>query len=269
LTSTNDVTRAQIDLSTSEVTVAQAQGTVERAYTSLSFLLGQRASPPLIPPDNTTRAAERYEQAQKNQVKSALERKNDAIRAAEGRRPDVRSAHEKTEANRDFAREPLYRLAPTVTATGRVTMLSAPPPTSNAVDENASMNLTWTIFDAGFRYADRRTRLAQAESSELDEKLLRRSVGTDVDLALASLRAARASYGIAEVAVAAAVRNTAETTTLYRQGLARAIEVTDANQKQFDAEVTLESAKLSMEQAYLDLRSALGFGPLDEDAPER
>jgi len=47
--------------------------------------------------------------------------------------------------------------------------------------------------------------------------------------------------------------------------LARAIEVNDANDKQFEAEVTREAAKLSMEQAYLDLRSALGFGPLDQD----
>jgi hypothetical protein len=52
---------------------------------------------------------------------------------------------------------------------------------------------------------------------------------------------------------------------LYKQGLAKAIEVSDANDRQFDAEVTRESAKFTMEQAYLDLRSALGFGPLDED----
>jgi outer membrane protein TolC len=51
---------------------------------------------------------------------------------------------------------------------------------------------------------------------------------------------------------------------LYQQGLASAFEVSDANDKRFDAEVTQAAAQLQMEQAYLDLRNALGFGPLDE-----
>ena len=102
-------------------------------------------------------------------------------------------------------------------------------------------------------------------SSELDEKLLRRSVQTDVEVALASLRAARANFKATDDAVTSAQKNTEETLILYKQGLARAIEVNDANDKQFEAEVTREAAKLTMEQTYLDLRNALGFGPLDEN----
>jgi len=47
-----------------------------------------------------------------------------------------------------------------------------------------------------------------------------------------------------------------------------ALEVTDANAKRFDAEVSQASAKLSMEQAYLELRFALGLGPIDEELPK-
>jgi outer membrane protein TolC len=226
--------------------------------------VGQRVTPPLVPPDNTTRAAQRYEESQKNQVKSALERRQDSIKAAEDRRPDIRSLHEKNEALRDSAVEPLYRLAPTIGASAQLRVVPDPLPSEKAFDETISLNLTWTIFDAGLRYADRRQRVAQLESGELDEKQLRRSVSSDVETALAALHAAREAYKVAEDAVAAAQKNIDETLILYKQGLANALEITDANQKRFDAEITRESTKLTMEQAYLDLRNALGFGPLDE-----
>jgi outer membrane protein TolC len=185
--------------------------------------------------------------------------------AAVQRRADVKSAQERTEALRAAAREPYYRLIPTLSLQGQMRFTPAPLQTEKGVDESATATLTWTIFDAGARYADRRVRVAQAESQALDERLLKRSVESDVALALASLKAARDAYRIAETGVAAAQKNTEETEILYRNGLARAISLTDANAKFFDAEVSRESAKLSMEQAYLDLRFALGFSPLDGD----
>ena len=266
LTSTNDVTKAQLQLATSNGQVANAKGNVDKAYISLGFLVGQKVDPPLVPPDATTAAAKRYEEAQRTQqAKSALQRHEDAIKAAVNRRPDVRSAHERTEALRYSAQETLYRLIPSVSAAGQLRFVPDPLASEKAVDETVTLNLTWTIFDAGFRYADRRQRLAQVASSELDEKALVRSVASDLDTARAALQAARASVEAATIAVAAAKQNIEETLILYKQGLAKALEVTDANDQQFQADVTLESARLTMEQAYLDLRNALGYGPLDED----
>ncbi|MEA2751569.1 MAG: hypothetical protein QOI41_5712, partial [Myxococcales bacterium] len=81
-------------------------------------------------------------------------------------------------------------------------------------------------------------------------------------------RTARDAYRIAGEAVAASQKLVEEEEILYRQGLARAIEVTTANSQRFDAEVSRASAKLSMEQAYLDLRFALGLAPIDENQPK-
>lgn len=143
-------------------------------------------------------------------------------------------------------------------------VLPDPQATERAHEESITLNLQWNIFDNGSRYADRRTRLAQADSQSLDEQLLRRSVDADVQGALATLRAAREAYKITDEAIAAATKSAEETEILYRQGLARAIELTDANARRFDAEVSRASAKLSMQQAYLELRFALGYGPVDE-----
>ena len=267
LSSTNDVTKAELQLATSQGQIANAQGNVRRAYISLSFLVGQRIDGPLVPPDNTTQAAQRYEQARSNQVKSALERRERSLAAAEQRRPDVRSIHEKNASLAASASEPFYRLIPSLNASGQLRFVPDPLTNEKALDEQASLNLTWQIFDAGIRYADRDQRRAQLESSRLDEKLLRRSVQNDIELALATLHAARENFTSAQSAAVASQKNGEETSVLYQQGLATAFEVSDANDKQFDAEVTQAAAQLSMEQAYLDLRAALGFGPLDKSEP--
>lgn len=253
LASTNDATRAKVDLATASRDAANATGSVERAYLNLGFLVGRPIQPPLVAPERTTRAAESVGEVGK-QLKGALDR-----------RPDVKSAHERSEALRASAKEPLYRLAPTIGASAQ---LRATPDSvaAESFTQNAQLTLTWQIFDAGVRYADRRTRLAQADSQAFDEALLRRSVETDVGLALASLKAAREALRVAEEAVAAAQQSVEETEILYRQGLARAIELTDANARRFDAEVSRASSKLTMEQAYLELRFALGEGPVDEES---
>jgi outer membrane protein TolC len=264
LSSTNDVTKAELQLATSQGQIASAQGNVYRAYIALSFLVGQRVEGPLAPPDTTTHAAQHFEQAPSNQVKTALERHERAVAAAEERRPDVRSLHEKNASLEASAREPFYRLIPSLSASGQLRFVPDPLANEKALDEQASLNLTWQVFDAGLRYADRDQRVAQLESSRLDEKLLRRSVQNDIELALATLHAARENFTSAQSATVASQKNSDETAVLYQQGLATAFEVSDANDKQFDAEVTQAAAQLAMEQAYLDLRDALGFGPLDD-----
>jgi outer membrane protein TolC len=256
LTSTNDATRSRIDLASSQREVAQGEGVVERAYQQLSFLLGRPVTGPLEAPERTTNSAQHFETASSQQVKAALDR-----------RADLRSAHERTESLRASAREPLYRLIPSASLQAQMRIIPNPLSTERATDETVSLNLSWAIFDNGARYADRRTRLAQAESQALDEQLLRRSVENDVTVAIISLRAARESHRVLGEALVSAQQNVDETETLYRQGLAKAIEVIDANGRRFDSEVSVATAKLQMEQAYLDLRFALGLGPIDEDVP--
>lgn len=260
LASINDATRARLEVAAASREVATAQGRVETAYLNLGFLIGRRVSPSppdgapsLASPDRTTSGAESFEGNADSHVRAALER-----------RPDLRAVHERTEALRASAKEPLYRLAPNISASAQLRVLPDPLPTERAHEETATLNLQWNIFDAGFRYADRRTRVAQAESQALDESLFRRSVDNEIRVALASLKAAREAYRIAGEAIVAAQQSSDETEILYQQGLARAIELTDATARRFDAEVTRASAKLTMEQAYLELRFALGFGPIDD-----
>lgn len=254
LTSVNDVTLAMVDTASAAREVANAEGNLAKAYVLLGFLIGRPALGALADSGMTMRAAE-----------GGAFRAEDVVRLAEGRRPDVRAAEEKTLAAREGAKEPLYRLAPTLGLSGQVRLTIDPVAPDKAHDESAQLTLTWNLYDAGVRYADRRVRLAQADSQALDEKALRRSIAADVGVALASLKAARESYRISGEGVEAARRHTSETEILYQQGLARALELVTANGRRYEAEVGRETARLSMVQAYLDLRFAIGLEPLEDE----
>jgi outer membrane protein TolC len=257
LTSTNDVTRASLAVTTAQAQVATAQGNLQRTYLQLAYLIGRPVTGALVAPERTT-----------SNARHSAWNAEEIARRAEDRRPDVKSANEHTEALFAGAREPFYRMLPTLGLQAAIRQIFDPAPTDVAMSRSTALTLTWTLYDAGIRYADRRTRLAQAISASLDERALRRSVATDIAIAVAELRAARAVLQVAEQAVVTAQKNTDETTILYKQGLAKAIEVTDANATRYDAEVTLATAKLGMEQAYLNLRFDLGLGPVSDELPK-
>jgi outer membrane protein TolC len=67
--------------------------------------------------------------------------------------------------------------------------------------------------------------------------------------------------------VTASRKSADETAILYHQGLAKAIELVDANEQRFLAEVTYAEAEFSLASAYFALLQAMGRGPLDLEVP--
>ena len=257
LNSSNDVTRAQLAVATAQSQVDNARGNLARDYLQLGYLIGEAVQGPLVAPERTTTNA-----------KKNVWKPEEVQARAEARRPDVLSAQAHTLSLREAAREPLFRLIPTLGFSAQLRqVIDAGPSEAHPTSGDLDLVLTWTIYDAGARYADRRIRVAQAESASLDERALRRSVATDIGVAVAELRAARAVLATQEAAVKTAQQNTDETEILYKQGIAKAIELTDANATRYDAETSLALARLSMEQAYLTLRYTLGLGAISDELP--
>jgi outer membrane protein TolC len=252
LSSSNDVTRAQLDLASAGREVELDQGTLDNAYIQLSFVVAAPVSGPLVPPDLTLQAAQAPVPAVAGLVRFALDH-----------RPDVLASRHTTAAARDFADEPLLRLVPTVGLQGQATATTnAPAATNRATDASLTATLSWTLYDAGIRYADKHSRDAQATIADLNLSTLARSVDAGVRGAAALLQASQGAYRVAEQAVAAARQNAEESAILYRQGLAKAIELVDANDSRFTAEVSYANAEYAVAQAYLNLRQALGLDAL-------
>ena len=60
-------------------------------------------------------------------------------------------------------------------------------------------------------------------------------------------------------------KNAAETAELYRQGLASALQVADANVSLFDADVALVRQRFNLGVAFLNLEAALGLDPFGKE----
>jgi outer membrane protein TolC len=250
LTSSNDVTRARIDMASSSRQVEIGQGNVETSIIDLELVVNARLGAPFTPPAETLSAAERPTGDVESLVAFAV-----------AHRPDVAVSKFDALAAHDFATEPLLRIVPTVSLQGQATATSNAP-TGRWHDEWLQATLNWTLYDAGVRYADRHARDAQASVADLTLRELVRTVDAQVRGAAAALAASQGAFRVADQAVQAARQSVDETQALYKQGLAKAIELVDANDSRFAAEVSYASAEYAMAQAYLGLRQAVGLDPL-------
>jgi outer membrane protein TolC len=252
LTSTNDVTRARVDQAGSGRELEADRGALGNAYIQLSFLLNAPIDGPLVSPDATLSAAELPPGPAEALVKFALDR-----------RPDVLADKESALAAHHFADEPMMRLIPSVGLVGTASGTTNTPASTRVWNqETVAATLSWTIYDAGSRYADKHSRDAQAAIADLNLQALVRNVDAQVRGSIVLLESAQAEFLVAGQARDAARQNVDETAILYRQGLAKAIELVDANDSRFTAEVNYAGAQYSMAEAYLNLRQSLGLEPL-------
>ena len=254
LSSSNDVTRAQIDLASAVREVETDRSNVAAAYVQLDFTLNVEAPRSLATPTALLAAG-----------RAPVTATGDLVKEAVARRPDLLAKLHLATAAHDFAREPRMRLIPTVGLAASVTATTNAQASGRSTDELATLTATWPIFDNGSRYADARSRDASAVIADLTAAQLARTVESQVRAALALLAGAQASLGAAEDAMNASRQSATETAVLYKQGLAKAIELVDANDSRFSAEVAHANAEYAVALAYLGLRQALGLEPLSPD----
>jgi outer membrane protein TolC len=184
---------------------------------------------------------------------------------AEERRLDILSARLKVQALQSSAWEPLARLFPSLGLTGQYRFTNDTGLAGRTGDGSVGLDLTWTLFDGGERYADRRERVALAQAAELEATARTRRVGVDIQRAQVVLTNAQAALRQSELAAAQARQNAEETGILYRQGLSTALAVADASLRLFEAEVTAARARYTLGVALLDLRAAVGLDPLGKE----
>ncbi len=251
LNSTNDVTRAHVDMASSAREVEIDRGALDGAMIQLAFVVNAKLSGSLVSPTATLAAAE-----------EPLGPIDPLVTFALARRPDMFASRYSALAAHDFSQEPLLRLVPTLGLQGQATGTSNSGATGRWHDELLQATLTWTLYDAGVRYADKHSRDAQATIADLTFQQLARNVDAQVRGAVAFLTAEQGAFRVARDAVTASRQSVEETAILYRQGLAKAIELVDANDQRFLAEVSYASAEFAVAQAYLSLRQAIGLGPL-------
>jgi outer membrane protein TolC len=252
LTSSNDVTRSQIEQASADQSTINASNSLQAARLNLEYLI---AEPTQIESDL---AAPTQSLAPANQSLAGL------VNVAIATRPDLAALRASAASASALSDEPGLRFVPTLNASAQARTQDQEFAGPNRyVDTTIAINFNWAIWDAGVRSADADSRNAARISAELQLRALARRVEIDVRVAIAELSAARNSLVAAQQGQDAAQRSAEETSVLYKQGLAKAIELVNGNSSKFDAEVAVAAAELNVRQAELDLRSALGLFPLD------
>jgi outer membrane protein TolC len=153
------------------------------------------------------------------------------------------------------------RFIPTLTAQGTVLASSTGELDNHDVDAQLAVVLAWDIFDGFNRDADLESRTALAHIADLTADTLQRSVEEDIKLAIAQLVSAQAALIASKDAADQSQKSADEENILYQQGLAKAIELIDANDERFEADVAYAQALDTVAEAYVSLRQALGLDP--------
>ncbi|HUP47543.1 MAG TPA: TolC family protein [Thermoanaerobaculia bacterium] len=250
LVSSNDVTRAELEMATAERGVAQASGNVRSARIQLSTILNTEIDGALQVPESLLAAA-----ASTPDVAPSL------VTEAQQRRRDIAAARFRVDALRAFAGEPSRRFIPSVRLSAQTRNINEGPISDRNNDAFVGVTVNWPVLDAGVRKSEEAERTAIARGAELGLQLALRNVEQQMRTAGVQLSSEQAALREAVAAVRAARRNAEETNELYRQGLASALELANANQSLFEAEVAEVTARYRMAQAYLALREAAGLEP--------
>jgi outer membrane protein TolC len=252
LVSSNDVTRAELELATAVRGVAQAAGDLQASRIDLANLLRAEVTT-LAQPVALLEAAS---------TPPALS--ETTIADAQQRRSDVAAQRALVEAQRAFADEPNARFIPSVLFNAQTRNINDGALFSDRNQEGfVGLSFAWPVFDAGLRGAERAERTAQLRGEELQLELELRDVDRELRGAGVQLTTEQASLREAGAALTAARKNADETNALYREGLASALELADATQRLFEAEVAEVTARYRMALAYLSLREASGDAPME------
>jgi outer membrane protein TolC len=252
LVSSNDVTRAELELATAVRGLAESRGDVQASRVDLENLLKADVDV-LAPPVALLDAADDPPPAAES-----------AVAEAQARRGDIAARRARVEALRAFAEEPSARFFPSVLFNARTRNLNDGPITNRNNESFVGVSFAWPVFDAGLRGADRAERTANVRGAELQLELELRDVKRQMRSAAVQLTTEQASLREAAAAVRAARKNADETNILYREGLASALELADATQRLFEAEVAEVTARYRMALAYLSLREASGVAAVGE-----
>ena len=256
LASVNDVTRAELEYATAEVGMTQVKGQVETAVLQLGYLLDapEAVRGALVVPEFLIEAASAEAADAEGLVEEAL-----------ARRLDVGELRWRASSQRSLARLPMLGWLPALSASGQYRLTNEAAFNNRTWNWNVGATLSWSLFDGGARFGARREQKALARLADLDLQAATRKVDVEVREALVLLDNQRASLKQASVAHEVAKKNAAETAELYRQGLASALEVADANVSLFEAEVALVQERYGLGTAFLNLEAALGLDPFGKE----
>jgi len=254
LVGSNDVTRAELESASAEREWTAAEGSNSVARLHLASLIHDEADFTLSQPDALLADTARFSDNIDVLFRLAKELRKDLL----ARKAGIESLHAS-------AKEALLRSLPNIAGIAQYRVTNEAGFSGKNETWYAGVNLSWSLFDGGIWYYDRQEREALTRVADLELRSAERNLLVEIQSGLVALANAKASKQVAAVALAVAEKNAKETSALYREGLASALEVSDANLQLFNAEVAASQSMYVLATALLGLRQTLGLHPTGKD----
>lgn len=236
--------QAKTEVVRRESDVVRTRAELEKAWLALGVLLGKPEPVRVAVPEPESAPAL---PALEGQLSDAL-----VVR------PDLLATSHQVEAAEWQVSSAWWRLAPTVSASFAVVGSNVNYVTGLPYGWKASVDLTWALYDGGFRYgkrqqaeAQRATARAALESAQLQVRQEVLDARRDLEVAAQRLALAKQQKALAEEAEKTADRS-------FEAGLISSLDVLDANDKLYLAEVGLADARAKVGMATAALAKATG-----------
>jgi outer membrane protein len=250
LANRNDLTRTQLELATAELGATRAASDVTTARLALAYLINAPVESALAVPERS--------------APPVVDRAALVDRALAGRRELVGLEERVLQAKR-LALAPRLGWVPRLDLRGIYRWTNEAGLSGNSEDWNLGANLTWEIFDGGDRSSLAAQLDAQAKELELGLVQRRRQVALEVDRASADLATADAALLQAQTQLEVAAQNAEEVRERFQNGLATALEQTDAQVSAFESEAAVAQVGFARDVAGLALERAIGAWPAGDD----
>jgi len=249
-----DALRARTEQVKRESDLVRARADLARVRQAAGALLGRTAPVRvLVPPVGDAPAGAPAE--------AEAEAGDPLVAEALSRRPEVAAAAAQVSAADRQVSSAWARLAPQLSASGAAFAADVPSPTGERRGWRATVDLTWALYDGGFRYGRRRETEARAAGARAAEAAQRVQVAQeaqdaarDLGVAAERLRLAGEQRRLADEAAGTARRG-------YEGGVASSLDVVDANDRLYAADVGLAEARARLAAARVALDRATGRGP--------
>lgn len=242
-----DVTRARAELVRRQSDLVGAHADLDRARLALGVMLGRGTPVQIAVPEVAGAPAPELEDAAEAQASEAL-----------ARRPEVAAQRAQLAAAEEDVRSAWARLAPQLSASASLFAADVPYVTGDKDGWRATVDLTWPLYDGGFRYGKRRQAEAQAAGARAGLEGQRLAVLQDVEDGRRDLGVARERLRLAEAQAALAADAAASAKRSFDAGVASSLDVIDANDRLYQADTGLADARARAAQARLGLLRALG-----------
>ena len=238
------VLKADTELVKRQSDLVRAQAEFERAQLALGVLLGRsqpvRVLPGVAPTVDAVVASE------------AL------IAEALGHRPELESDAARIRAADAERLSARLRLLPQLSGTATAFASDMPYPTGKKDGWRLTLDATWPLFDGGYRGGKRAQAEAESEGARAAEEGQRLAIAQEVADAVRDVGVAAERLRLAERQCAFATEAAASAKRTYEAGVAGSLEVLDANDRLYQADVALADARGRLGVAHAGLAKALG-----------